>query len=708
MKRQTLLLLVASLLVNIPVVPQEAFRNLIFSAILDTAQITHDLNVPSMGRGVAGLTFVDNKLFVNLTVNGLTGPVTNAHIHVGEEGVAGTVVYPLTDFIDGNKISGVIENINLADGALEKFLNEGYYINVHTQSNSQGEIRGQIRLETDHAFVASIDREQAGVITVPQNHAVEVRNNFFDPSELTINLGDTVTFIWKEGFHTTTSIATSGADAWDAPMDNSNMEYKLVLHSAGEHSYKCSFHAGMNGVINVMAEPSGLATFNLSQDHNLLEVNVLFSGLYNSVSNAHLHWGSMGVSGSPAIGIMDLREGNTFHGVLDLTTLENQDVFLDSLFKEAIYLNIHTSGYPGGEIRGQLRQGKRLTFDTWLTPGAEVAGTNGSTPASAMGLAAVGINDRTDSIWVSILLDSLSGAATAAHFHLAAAGENGSPVVNLGNMIQGHLIEGWISRDGGEFMGDLGFDEFFGALLEGRIYLNVHTMLNTGGEVRGQVYGMFHSGVVFDICSGQVTGDLQGETRAKGTGLITEGRVHESLHYLAAVTGLSSSLQGSHFHQAAAGQDGDVVHHLDADSVVSGYWMDDSLTPEILEALESAGLYIMFHTSLNSGGEARGQIAYGVQCEVDTTATAVVSLTNKLSVYPNPVSDIMQMDFNEEIPEDMTLQIRNVLGQSVYRRPVAKGVYEISVDVSFLAKGIYLLEIAENSNTRFVSRFIKK
>ena len=198
MKKITLLLVIFTL-ISIPLLSQEAFQNLIFSAGLDAAQQPHELAVASEGRGVAGITLADGRPVVNVTVNGLTGPITGAHMHEGKAGSSGGVVYPLSDFISGNKITGVLEDFDLSAAGLEKFLNGEYYINVHTTANPSGEIRGQIMLETDRALTAILDRDQAGIILTPENHIITVKNNFFEPSELTINPGDTVTFRWMQG-----------------------------------------------------------------------------------------------------------------------------------------------------------------------------------------------------------------------------------------------------------------------------------------------------------------------------------------------------------------------------------------------------------------------------------------------------------------------------------------------------------------------------
>ncbi|KAA9331180.1 T9SS type A sorting domain-containing protein [Adhaeribacter soli] len=89
---------------------------------------------------------------------------------------------------------------------------------------------------------------QASAATV----TIMARNNFFSPSNVTINPGDVVMFQWEEGVHTT----TSDNGAWPSlPLDAANPTQMLNL-GPGTYPYHCSFHGapggvGMSGTITV-------------------------------------------------------------------------------------------------------------------------------------------------------------------------------------------------------------------------------------------------------------------------------------------------------------------------------------------------------------------------------------------------------------------------------------------------------------------------
>ncbi len=73
-------------------------------------------------------------------------------------------------------------------------------------------------------------------------------------------------------------------------------------------------------------------------------------------------------------------------------------------------------------------------------------------------------------------------------------------------------------------------------------------------------------------------------------------------------------------------------------------------------------------------------------------ALANESFNNKsFSVYPNPVKDILNINYNENITK---IQIINLLGQEVITKIVNNT--ENQIDMSGLAQGTYLVKVTSN------------
>jgi hypothetical protein len=96
----------------------------------------------SAGKGTADIDFdpATKKLTWKLTYSGLTGPATMAHFHgPAEAGKNAGVAVPITPATSGSEGSATLTDAQAADLLAGK-----YYVNIHTEANKGGEIRGQV------------------------------------------------------------------------------------------------------------------------------------------------------------------------------------------------------------------------------------------------------------------------------------------------------------------------------------------------------------------------------------------------------------------------------------------------------------------------------------------------------------------------------------------------------------------------------------
>lgn len=97
----------------------------------------------SEGSGVSLSLGTDGGVCGFFSTNGLTMPVTAAHVHRGSRGEVGEVVVTLEGSIDQPNFAGCVET----DRKLTRDMvrNRGaYYVDVHTQSAPDGAVRGQL------------------------------------------------------------------------------------------------------------------------------------------------------------------------------------------------------------------------------------------------------------------------------------------------------------------------------------------------------------------------------------------------------------------------------------------------------------------------------------------------------------------------------------------------------------------------------------
>ncbi|PWJ57758.1 CHRD domain-containing protein [Dyadobacter jejuensis] len=147
------------------------------------------------------------------------------------------------------------------------------------------------------------------------------------------------------------------------------------------------------------------------------------------------------------------------------------------------YFNFHTPTNPGGEIRGQIEFYDPMKVITKMDQPLNAAQEVPAGASTATGLMDVVYNKTTKMLSLTVWYQGLTGTPTGAHIHgVAAAGVNAGVQVNMSTLIPMATM--------GAFSHTVLVDETAikeADLLAGRYYVNIHTAMNPGGEIRGQI-----------------------------------------------------------------------------------------------------------------------------------------------------------------------------------------------------------------------------
>lgn len=102
-------------------------------------------SVVTAGSGTVSGSFdsVTRLFTLNVTVNNLTGNVTDAHVHKGVVGVSGGVVFGLGG-TRGSQSYTLAHQSTISAAQAVDLLANAWYVNVHTSFRTGGEVRGQI------------------------------------------------------------------------------------------------------------------------------------------------------------------------------------------------------------------------------------------------------------------------------------------------------------------------------------------------------------------------------------------------------------------------------------------------------------------------------------------------------------------------------------------------------------------------------------
>lgn len=110
-----------------------------FKASLSSAEEVPPTQSSGKGDVTASYDTASKKLSWKGAYSGLSGPATAAHFHAAEKGKNGGVAIPIAPATSPLGGSATLNDQQAADLMAGKL-----YVNVHTEANKAGEIRGQL------------------------------------------------------------------------------------------------------------------------------------------------------------------------------------------------------------------------------------------------------------------------------------------------------------------------------------------------------------------------------------------------------------------------------------------------------------------------------------------------------------------------------------------------------------------------------------
>ena len=197
----------------------------------------------------------------------------------------------------------------------------------------------------------------------------------------------------------------------------------------------------------------------------VLSYTVTYSGLTPTMG--HLHR----VNAANGTGPVEIPFPSLASPIIGTATLAN-DRRVDSLINGFYYANLHTTAYPGGEIRGNVRVNGQIKLTAAMSGAAEKPTPNASAATGAF----VGVVDpSTRMLSYTVTYSGLN--PVMGHLHRVNAANGTGPVeipfASLASPIIGTTVLTTASR--------------VDSLLNGFYYANLHTTAFPAGEIRGDI-----------------------------------------------------------------------------------------------------------------------------------------------------------------------------------------------------------------------------
>ncbi len=466
------------------------------------------------------------------------------------------------------------------------------------------------------------------------------------------------------------------------------------------------FQANLLGINEVPANNSA-ATGNvlLELTGNELTVSGSFDDFTSPVATAlaggaHIHTGVAGENGGVIIPLNISLDADQMGGVFDAAN--NQFTLTDTQVSEitaqGLYINIHSEANMPGEIRGQITPFGAAHFVANLSGDQEVPAVN----SSSTGRLHVTYNgDQT--ISVSGSFNGLEGdlntaLAGGAHLHLAPRGENGGVIFPLNSQVSADNRNGVFLPADNTFT--LSSDQV-AALFEEGIYVNIHSLVNIPGELRGQLVGQTLSScgnpVVAPPVVGCPTPELPTLTKISRTRLIIDWpEVTGAEGYV-----FQARLKGREEWAITATLKNPIARIWAVASREFEYRIKTICTDGTESIYTDIFEFSTIGNLTSSVSQARNTFKENI------ILTEQLLNPSDIQVAPNPFMHTIQLTY-QSTSDNTRVQIYHVSGQKVQEQVLSKNTINHSINVSDVEAGMYLLVIQEEGQKAISRKLIKQ
>jgi CHRD domain len=194
-------------------------------------------------------------------------------------------------------------------------------------------------------------------------------------------------------------------------------------------------------------------------------------------AGAHIHRGAAGTAGSIVVPLTAPGSQGTASGCARAARGTVASILRGPA---GFYVNVHTTDFPGGAVRGQLRGTSADSLGTvFVRP---LAGANERPPADpdGSGTAVVRLRPDAGAVCYRLSVQNILLPAAGAHIHRGAAGANGPIVVQFTAPGASGVSAGCTTGVAASLIQDI-------AANPAGFYVNVHTKEYPGGAIRAQL-----------------------------------------------------------------------------------------------------------------------------------------------------------------------------------------------------------------------------
>ncbi|MDF1544674.1 MAG: CHRD domain-containing protein [bacterium] len=464
-----------------------------FVFIIDQGQANAGLGTGSTASGYGVFTLSADSTTLSMEVEHDLAGATSAHVHNAPAGINGGIAYGFASPVSPISEVWAVTPTDVAD-----LFAGNFYVNIHSAAFPGGEIRGQV-VQEPIAMMFTLDEARANAGAGTGSHHGGFVNAVLngDGSSFDFEVQHDIPFdsVFSGDIHEGVA-GVAGGVAYHLPSSVSpitdswplgpGMETEILTLLRG--GYYMNFHtlenpgddirgqvdresvrwafrmteAEANAGAGTGSAATGIAVLELNDNYDQLSIYAEHDVI--NTTDGHLHLGGIGVNGPIQFGL-----ASAVSPISETWNLSLADV--NNLASGQLYLNIHSTDFPAGEIRGQIDI-EPILFSVPMDE-AQIDSCRGS-GSTATGNTDINLNAGGK----HLTFHQTHNVPTAfiSNIHTGFRCTWGMPLYDFTTTISPDYWENWYLSNANLI-----------TLMRGELYIVIHSTAFFEGEIRGQL-----------------------------------------------------------------------------------------------------------------------------------------------------------------------------------------------------------------------------
>jgi hypothetical protein len=140
-------------------------------------------------------------------------------------------------------------------------------------------------------------------------------------------------------------------------------------------------------------------------------------------------------------------------------------------------------------------------------------------------------------------------------------------------------------------------------------------------------------------------------------------------------------------------------------TLTKNIYLKDKFLNSITDVAINPSVEFVISSDSNSKGDNRFEIIFTAKGSTNTSEDLLKNVSTNISVYPNPATDVLNININNSSFKNSEVVVYNISGVEVLKTNMANSSAQLNIEN--LSNGVYLVKVTNQNGFNKTVKFVK-